>query len=81
MQGYRIYTKEELESIAAESDNAFLFVFKFGRLSFALVYTREYFKERDRAVFYAMSNGFDRYTPTGYKSMFVNLTAQTPRKL
>jgi len=66
--GYKKYTKEELEK---DIEGSTLFLFEYGSLKFGVIYKPRYFGSTCHLAFHAMSNGFEAYTDTGYKSNFV----------
>ena len=76
---YKIYDKKQLlnESINKRSDGlVFTLFFKINHLSFGVVYEPHYFKRTGLVhfSFHALSKGFEGFTETGYRSVFVNGT-------
>ena len=75
--GYRIYNKKQLlnESINKRGEGlVFTLFFKINHLSFGVVYEPHYFKSTGLVhfSFHALSKGFEGFTGTGYRSIFVN---------
>lgn len=74
---YKIYYKKQLlnESINKREESlTFTLFFKINHLSFAVQYQPHYFRSTGLAhfSFYALSKGFEGFTETGYRSLFVN---------
>jgi hypothetical protein len=75
---YKIYTKKDLlnESINTREEgkeSVFTLFFMVQGLSFGVVYRPHYFSSvtSSHFSFYALSKGFEEFTETGYRSMFV----------
>jgi hypothetical protein len=77
---YHIYEQNELQKLVDESKGekrVSLHIFEFGELKFAIVYKPDYLKgahigNTQHMAFHALSEGFEAYTSTGYKSNFVH---------
>ena len=74
---YRIYEKKQLlnESIKKRDEGlVFTLFFQINHLSFGVVYEPHYFQKIGLVhfSFHALSKGFEAFTETGYRSMFVN---------
>ena len=74
---YKIYEKKQLlnESVNKREEGLiFTIFFNINRFSFAVQYEPHYFRSTGLAhfSFYALTKGFEPFTETGYRSMFVN---------
>ena len=79
---YKIYSKKSIlqKAIKYRTEKtgrrenipaAIALFFSFGYLSFSVLYKPSYFTGYDHLEFLALSQGFDSFTETGYKSVFV----------
>lgn len=80
----RIYTEEKLESEVLDERNkkagAEYHIFEIGEYRFGVVYIPGRSFHYQHLGFYAMSQGFEQYTETGYKSNFVQTGEKATRE-
>jgi len=71
----KVFEKREHSRIY--SNRIFLLFFEFGYYKFALTYEPEYFS--GHIQFFAMSKGFEKFTDSGYLSIFGDLEKMASR--
>jgi len=81
----KFFTKQEIfweviqkrKRLSQRGNRIYLLFFRFGRLKFALTVEPEFCS--GHIQFFAMSDGFEKFTDTGYLSIFANLDGVVPR--
>jgi len=76
---YTVYSKRDVLNRGInlkDRERVFTLFFKIGHLSFGVNYKPNYFNGTMGAIahfdFYALSQGFEKFTSTGYRSCFVH---------